>query len=212
MADFTDSQRAEISQLYRIMDIPGTVNVLRAAGKVWLTDGFVLLNVTGSPVVADLDDGLYRLQLRNGFIRRPDATTYRLPEFMTYLRRFSWHPVQATRWAQYPEPANKARLFFVQVGHERYALGLNEEIWRAVMARYPDAQWWHAGYGGPFKVTTPDNDELAYIEPARLPEDLLEEANKLVEVAHLWQSSDIRSSCSAPSSAPIIRTHDALWR
>lgn len=182
MQEITNQERAEISQLYRIMDVPGSVNVLRTDGKIWLTDGFVLLNVTGNPVVSELQDGCYRLQLRNGFIRRPDAITYKLPDFMTYLHRFQWHPACPTRWAPYPEPGNKARLFFVQIEDERYALGLNEEIWRAMTARYPNAQWWHAGYGGPFKVTTPTESELAYIEPARLPEDLLEEANRLVEV------------------------------
>jgi hypothetical protein len=176
------------------MDIPGSVNVVHVDGKTWLCDGFVLLDATGSSVVQGLDEGLYRLQLRNGFVFR-DRHIYKLPAYMTKVHRYEWYPAYPTRWAPYPSKA-KARLFFVEVptwdypnGYIRFPLMLNEEIWKAILDRHSDARFWHPGFEGPFKVTTPANDELAYIEPVTIPEDLQREAIALMDVTQ-WKGHD----------------------
>jgi hypothetical protein len=192
MSDLTESDRSEIARLYRIMDIPGSVNVLHIDGKIWLADGFVLLNATGMVTVNDLAPGLYKIQLRNGFVLRDEATFYKPAGWLDKVHRYHWCAVRPTRWAPYPSEA-KARLFFVEVPttqagkYERYPLALNEEIWRAIVKAFPSARFWHAGYEGPIKVTTEVNPELAYIEPATIPEDLQSEAIALVEA--IWQQS-----------------------
>jgi hypothetical protein len=188
MSDLTESDRAEIARLYRIMDIPGSVNVLHIDGKIWLADGFVMLNATGFSAVKDLHPGLYKIQLRNGFVLRDEATFYKPAGWLDKVRRYQWYAVHPTRWAPYPSEA-KARLFYVEVDKwegERYPLALNEDIWRAVVNAFPSARFWHPGFEGPIKVTTEDNPELAYIEPVKIPEDMQSEAIALME-ATKWK-------------------------
>lgn len=198
MPKFTESERTEIARLYRMMDIPGRINVLHIGDKTWLADGFVLLDVTGSPVVKDLADGLYKIQLRNGFVPRDEPAFYKPAAWLERVHRYHWYVVRPTRWAPYPGKA-KARLFYVevplitQVGKfEHYPLMLNEEIWAAFLARHPDARFLHPGFEGPFKVATATSDELAYIEPVKIPEDMQSEAIALVEAVHTQPTGPVR--------------------
>jgi len=133
----TSESRAEIARLRSFMHRPGSVDVLHSGGgkEVWLSDGFVLIRVTGSPSVEGLEDGEYKIVAGKGFIRSQDKARddrdrvimvdgkpvmadrgprFNLPIYFGIAHGYTYHRAYPTRFSLTDNEA-KAMIMFVDV-------------------------------------------------------------------------------------------------
>jgi hypothetical protein len=130
--------RQEWARLRQIMYEPGSVWLsTENSGDSWLTDQFVLLNVTGSYALADekgqLADGPYKLTASSGLqpregVPQPDLEVY----FAAVADKAQWRPVQPTEWSVAEHPG-KAMLWKCK----DFPALLGESTWAQIKRHYP---------------------------------------------------------------------------
>jgi len=213
MTEITTQDRREFARLRSLLINPGSVQLLHSGrgSRVWLTDEIVLLDVTGSPAVdADSEDGLYRLVGTKGLIRKPGIPTVNLAIWLSAVTWAAWLPAWPSGFSVTDSEA-KAMLVYVDAvsaaGRTRIPLAMNEDIWHAFKAAYPDAALWHAGYGGPFRVSVLDNDELAYIQAVRIPGDIHKVVQAMVDAMNAEAGEDGKNGTAPGAAGTGDRNH-----
>lgn len=129
-----DNERA---RLRSIMYEPSAVWLASDyGGDRWLTDQYVLYNVTDSEVVRDLEDGAYQL-MASGEWRAEARDSVPPPDVQAYLEivsAYDWRAAQPTEWSIAEHPG-KAML---------WAAGgpclLGESTWTSIKRHYPDVE------------------------------------------------------------------------
>lgn len=71
------AERKEYSRLRSLLIEPGNVYVTRTEERIWLTDKYVVLDATGFSVMAEVEEGWYRIVASgdNAGFRTPDRKT-----------------------------------------------------------------------------------------------------------------------------------------
>lgn len=196
MPDESEQQRKEYSRLSRLLLNPGNVYLSRSDEGAWLTDKFVVINVAGFPVTEGIEPGWYRIVqtgAKAGF-RPPtkdDAAEnakavwhLNIPKLLKEFRSRDYCAVIPTEIGfrfREDEAESEAKAFLLIVdtapaaryaAHRLIPAALNEEVWARFRLAWPEATLSHPGYTGPFRISVPGNEELAYIEPIQIPERL----------------------------------------
>jgi len=124
----------------------------------WLTDHFVLLDVTDSPAVLTgpvidygnvlachpLDDGLYKLTQANGLTPREGALDFDPDEGFRRLESASWWPAMPSEWSVAEHPG-KAMLWAA----EGCPALVGETTWTALRRHHENIEaWWTEDIGG----------------------------------------------------------------
>ena len=122
----------------------------------WLTDGYVLLDVTDSPAVEGLDDAQYKLQAGKGFMpiynEYPEtgdkvlrASEFDPDAYLDGLADAEWAPATPSQWSVAEHPG-KAMLFSVQEPYAHMgeaqqvsAALMGESTWATLHSNYPGA-------------------------------------------------------------------------
>lgn len=171
------------------MTRPATVQLMRHDGRAWLTDKYVMLDVTSSPAIDGLDGGWYRLTSTKGLTARDGIEVIDVAAYLAHVRHFQMYPVTPTPWCIRHNKA-KAMLCYVTVRlgvrstdtlTERIPLGINEDLWDDFLLSYPNATLAHSGYDGPFVVSSSSVKEQAFIEPVRIPQERQAEAIAIID-------------------------------
>lgn len=138
--------RAEITRLRQIMYEPSAVWLATWAGeRRWLTDGYVMLDVTDSPALEDeeVPDGGYKLVASKGFDPRETVPEPDLDRYFARLDEIThWWPAQPTEWSVAEHPG-KAQLWVYdlsELGDPRPCRCLlGESTWTQLKRHHPDA-------------------------------------------------------------------------
>jgi hypothetical protein len=172
---------------------PGNVYLASVEGRIWLTDQFVILDVTGFSAVQELEDGWYRIVASGanaGLRPREKGPSLNIANWIKEIRGRSYCPATATE-ISFTDSEAKAMLLFVEVSEPidrawptaiRYPVAMNEDVWRSFKTAWPDAKLSHPGYAGPFRISIPGHKELAYVEPIQIPEHLQPVAVAIIDV------------------------------
>jgi hypothetical protein len=105
-------------------------------GDRWLTDQYVLLNITESDDFKDMPDGPYKLTVSKG--PEPQATgqapdpAWRIERYFEYLTGRDWKIARPTEWSVAEHPG-KAQLW--SAGGKPHLLG--ESTWTAIKRYHP---------------------------------------------------------------------------
>jgi hypothetical protein len=133
--------RQELTRLRAIMYEPSAVWLGTWAGeRRWLTDGYVMLDVTDSAALEDeyIADGGYKLVASKGFESRD---TIPEPDLDVYFARMDeladWHPVKPSEWSVAEHPG-KAMLWVAKPGDYPFPCLLGEPTWTAIKRNHPD--------------------------------------------------------------------------
>lgn len=132
--------RQEWTRLRAILYEPSSVWLATWAGnECWLTDQYVMLDVTSSCAFEDYDvpDGGYKLVASKGFEPKelgwkPDLDAY----FAAMDQLADWYPVRASEWSVVEHPG-KAQLWVSSVGSQPLPCLLGESTWSAIKRNHP---------------------------------------------------------------------------
>lgn len=139
-----DNERARIRS---IMYEPSKVwLVTEPNGVRWLTDQYVLLDVSNAQVIEGVKDGSYQL-MSTGEWRLEERDSIPAPDVAAYLarrERDDWRPAEPTEWSVAEHPG-KAMLWSVELREPigdydtaiRGACLLGEPTWAAIKRHYP---------------------------------------------------------------------------
>jgi hypothetical protein len=132
--------RQEWTRLRAILYEPSSVWMATwAANERWLTDQYVMLDVTGSCALEDYEvpDGGYKLVASKGFEPRelgwrPDIDVY----FAAMDQLADWLPAQPSEWSVAEHPG-KAQLWTYRP-RDLFPCLLGESTWTAIKRNHPD--------------------------------------------------------------------------
>ena len=170
-----DNERARIRQ---IMYEPSAVWLATEySGDRWITDQFVLYNVTGAEVLQCYDvnlnydvewpDGPYQL-MATGEWRAKQRDSIPEPDIETYfgiMAESVWVPADPTEWSVAEHPG-KAMLWVSYLGD---ACLLGESTWTAIKRHHPEVMVEHSPNkgAGVFRFSEPPDDcNVAFESPA----------------------------------------------
>lgn len=176
--------RKEIDRLRGIMYEPSCVRLSTRAdddGR-YLTDGYVMLDVTDSPAVDGVEDGRYRLMAPPNQRFKPldGPNEFDADGYFARLADAEWAPAEPSQWSVAEHPG-KAMLFSVEthslpgdplgdvVGTEPALMG--EETWRTLRRHYEDANAEYAVSGvdlNIFRILSGDL-VIAYVAGIQIP-------------------------------------------
>lgn len=178
-----DNERARIRQ---VMYEPASVWLATEnGGDRWLTDQFVLYNVTGAEVLYCYDcsydvewpDGPYRL-MASGDWRMNERDSIPQPDIEAYfgvMASHVWYPAHPSEWSVAEHPG-KAMLWSADNGSPEAVDGLpcllGESTWTAIKRHHPECEVLYAfnRKAGVFKFIWPDGVPFAYAAGIQIPE------------------------------------------
>jgi hypothetical protein len=201
-------ERARLRSLFKVN--PNQVHLFtrpetyyRLSVQRWLSDKYVMVNVTGSPalrvpdppgmvdshstVEMELPDGAYKLTAAHGL---QPSSGWLVPDtagLLSFLesRDAKWSPMYRTQWSIADSPAKLMLAYADVVNKEcplksyRVAVAVNEGIWAAFEAAFPGCRFeWREG--DPYRVTDADGRIVGYVAKARVPEDEEATAQRIV--------------------------------
>jgi hypothetical protein len=173
---------AAARKLRKLLILPGHAFVGRWNGQVYLTDQFVCLKVTGNVAVRELEDGPYKITVKDGFVPH-GVGTFNAEVFIHALEDGAvWLPVRATRWSIAEDKA-KGLLVFMEDPEQRWPLGVNEDLWFTFNEEYQGSMWDAKGSRtdhGLFRVRWGTNI-IAYVAGTRIPEEEKKRAQLVVD-------------------------------
>jgi len=220
MPELDSTRLAEFRKLRNLMIEPTAVDILHSNGgkDLWLCDEYVLVNVTDSPAIEglDQDDGLYRLQANKGLVAREGLPRWNLPIVFAEWRPLTLYPVVATGisitdskakamicFAVVPNPEvtsiQRDYGIYDDLGDLRIPLAINEDVYLAFRELWPSAYLMHSGRFAddgkprPFRITTDDREERAYVQPAKIPADMRRVVNAAVNAADIPEGGETGS-------------------
>jgi hypothetical protein len=184
------AERKEYSRLRSLLIEPGNVYVCRAQGRTWLTDKYVVMDVTGFPVTRELEEGWYRIVASgaNAGFRTPDKKSsaenetavwhLNIANWFKEVRERDYWPVTPTG-ISFTDSEAKAFLLIADTAygspyapHTRIPVAMHEDVWQGFRQAWPDATLSHPGYADPFRISIPGNEDLAYVYGVAIPERL----------------------------------------
>lgn len=148
----------------------------------WLSDSYVIVNVTGDPAVDGLPDGTYKLTAGKGLIPSEFLTPDTLGLLETIEgRQAKWLRLYRTQWSVADSPF-KVMLVYTETG---IPLAINEGIWKAFAEAYWDklVAFEATEENMPYRVTA-GGEVVGYVARAHLPDGEEEAALALLGVAH----------------------------
>jgi squalene cyclase len=163
---------------------PNSVMLQQArSGKWWLTDMYVMLNVTGDPGVAGLEPGEYRI-MGSGEMRELSTRVMDVDGYLYNIAgQCRWREAEPTEWSVAEHPG-KAMLFSVrQTGTgkiQRYAL-LGEGTWTALTKYHPVKALYYSQRNNLFLFDM--DTHSAYVAGIRCPEGQ-EKVAEAIALAH----------------------------
>jgi hypothetical protein len=166
--------RKEFMRLRKIL-LESSVILVTMPYHRWLTDHFVLLDVTDSDAVTDKDDGTYRLTATSGLTYK-DKPSFDAPAFFKVLHSLpAWQKTAPTGWSI---TESEAKATILTDGTEPYAI--NEDTWKAVWTYYPDAEI-EASWGPKMRMfrVWDGFQFIAYIAGVDIPREYREAANAI---------------------------------
>jgi hypothetical protein len=182
------AERKQYSRLRSLLIEPGNVYVCRAQGRTWLTDKYVVLDVTGFPAVSEVEEGWYRIVASgaNAGFRKPDKKTsaenetavwhLNIGRWLKEMRERDYWPVTPTGISFTDSEAKAFLLITSTLGplgaSIRMPVAMHEDVWQGFRQAWPDATLSHPGYADPFRVSIPGNEDLAYIYGVTIPNRL----------------------------------------
>lgn len=113
-----------------------------ASGHRWLTDMYVLLDVTHAESLKSLEDGPYKMTVSNGPQSRETPEVFNAEAYLSGLADRLWRPASPTEWSVAEHPG-KAMLW----ASEGSVCLIGESTWTAVQRHYPGAvvEYTHRG-------------------------------------------------------------------
>lgn len=148
----------------------------------WLSDGYVIVSVTGDVAVEGLPDATYKLTAAKGLVPNPFQAP-NAPELVRTIesQERKWLRLYRTQWSVADSPF-KVMLVYDETGRP---LAINEGIWKA----FTEAHWdklvaFEATEERlPYRVVA-GGEVVGYIARASLPEGEEDAAMALLGVAH----------------------------
>lgn len=135
--------RAEITRLRQIMYEPSAVWLATWAGeRRWLTDGYVMLDVTDSPALEDeeVPDGGYKLVASKGFDPRDAVPEPDLDKYFERLDEIAeWHVVKPSEWSVAEHPGKAQLWIYNAPGFKPQPCLLGESTWTQLKRHHADA-------------------------------------------------------------------------
>lgn len=185
------------------------------AGNRWLTDQYVMLDITGSEEFAELPDGAYKIAfISKGPEPREAPVDFDVEKYIERINHHHWWPATPTKWS-FEESANDRAMLWDT--YDVAALG--RDTWKAISRFYPDCKVecasWKDDEGHRRSVfrffypsTLPPGVEVegdrlvgtptttgtfgtrpghifAYAASIRIPEDLVDEAHNIVNTPYM---------------------------
>lgn len=129
-------------QMRAIMYQPTEVWLVSLSDSRWLTDQFVMLDITQSDDFAELEDGPYKLTVSKGPEAREGEITLDLAAYFEVMGKRHWVVAEPTEWSVFEEYPGKAHLW---VADDAPVL-MGEPTWVAIHRYHPHAIVEHA-YG-----------------------------------------------------------------
>ena len=113
-------------------------------GHRWLTDRYVLLDITGSVAAEGVDDGIYKLVQSKGFEARAGALRNFLGGgIVDYLEKVEsgalWAPVIHSQWSVAEHPG-KAMLLVAETPWPNTPCLMGESTWTTLHRHYPECR------------------------------------------------------------------------
>jgi hypothetical protein len=124
----------EARQLRKLFIEPSRVTVDHAEGMTWATDGFVLLDITGTHL--GTLQGVYRVMVSHGY-RETKGAALDLALTLENFASDSWSAVHGTGWSVYD---SEAKLYLL-ADSKRQPRAVNEDLWQSFREQYPAAAW-----------------------------------------------------------------------
>lgn len=148
----------------------------------WLSDSYVIVNVTGDLAVEGLPDGPYRLTAGKGLV----PNEFLVPDTLGLLRSIEgyerkWLRLYRTQWGVADSPF-RVMLVYTETG---VPLAINEGIWKAFTEAYWDklVAFEATEEKLPYRVTA-GGEVVGYVARAGLPDGEEDAAMALLGVAH----------------------------
>lgn len=129
------------------------------SGDRWLTDKYVMLNVTGEEALLveqedelgqEIPDGAYKLVVSKGIEPRKAVPEPDIELYFQLISEWAWFPARPTEWSVAEHPG-KAQLW---VSARRPTL-LGEPTWSQIKRHYPDCTVEYSGIGHTFRFSRP---------------------------------------------------------
>ena len=128
---------SDIGRLRQIMYQPSACWLsTEYSGDRWLTDQFVLLNVTDEESVEGVVDGPVKLTASNGVQPRDSVPEPDIEAYFATIADADWRPAVPTEWSVAEHPG-KAMLW-VRLGG--YPCLLGETTWAQIKRHYPEVK------------------------------------------------------------------------
>lgn len=169
----------------------------------WLTDRYVLLDVTGSPAVEALEDGVYKLVQSKGFQPIEGHRNYLDGGIVDYLNNVEtgawWAPVVPSGWSVAEHPG---RAMLLACNGAPVLIG--ESTWTQLHRHYdkPLVQYDVKSGRNLFRVAEPPPAKfaeigrvVAYVAGIRIPDGQEEIARAIAELTSAQQATTV-SACS----------------
>lgn len=152
---------SEWAQLRQIMYEPSQCWLsTEYSGDRWLTDQYVLMNVSDHEGFEELADGPYKLTVSNGPQARDSVPEPDIEAWFAVVARYSWREVRPSEWSVAEHPG-KAMLWVIDepcpiFGEDNMAhlpCLLGEPTWTAISRHYPDVIVEYAPEGNLFRFS-----------------------------------------------------------
>jgi hypothetical protein len=170
MVSMSDLERADYWRSMRaIMYQPTEVWLASCKERRWLTDKYVMLDVTGSEWFTELPDAAYKLAfVSKGPEPRDAAMDLDLDAYFESMNEREWLPATPTLWSVEESPNDRAMLWDA----EGTPALMGRETWQAIKRYYPDCMVEHSWRGNSaFRFIDPEAERIfAYAAGIKMPE------------------------------------------
>jgi hypothetical protein len=144
-------------------------------GHRWLTDRYVLLDVTASIAIQDVEDGPYKLVQSKGFQYAKGSVNYLGAGIVDYLENVEkpgsrWEPVEPSEWSVAEHPGKAMLLTYLDVNGEPQPVLIGEPTWTALHRHFEEAYVDHHERLNLFRVWQMGPKVVAYIAGIRIPD------------------------------------------
>jgi hypothetical protein len=139
-----------------IMYQPTEVWLASLKDQRWLTDAFVLLDVSDSEEFRELPDGAYKLTVVNGPEPRDAPISFKVKDYFKSMNKRDWLSARPTMWSVIEDYNGKAMLWDTFDANDSVPALLGESTWRAIKRYRPDVLVCHSWRGNSvFRFSAP---------------------------------------------------------